>query len=94
MYPENETFIIPDHPSVCEDMKNYSITEKPMTGELGEISEWSARMALRDYPVGSEQSLEEANASWPNAQITPQSRPLLADWAAPRGSVTWGMTST
>ena len=69
MYPENETFIIPDHPSVCEDMKNYSITEKPMTGELGEISEWSARMALRDYPVGSEQSLEEVTDRAMNIQF-------------------------
>jgi hypothetical protein len=30
-----------------------------MTGMIGEISEWAARMALRDFPVGSEQSLEE-----------------------------------
>ena len=59
MYPENETFIIPVHPPVCEDMKNFNIEEEPMKHELGEISEWAARMALRDYPVGSEQLIGE-----------------------------------
>ncbi len=57
MYPE--TFIIPAHPPVCEDMKNFNIQDQPMQGDLGEISEWAARKALWDYPVGSEQSLEE-----------------------------------
>ena len=49
-----ETIIIPTHPPVCEDMKLYNIQDQPMTGELGEISEWAARKALWDYPVGSE----------------------------------------
>ena len=59
MFESPETLIIPVHPPVCEEMKLYNIEEKPMSGELGEISEWAARMALRDFPVGSEQSLEE-----------------------------------
>ena len=59
MYPENETFIIPCHPPVCEDMKNFNIEDEPMKHELGEISEWAARKALWDYPVGSEQSVVE-----------------------------------
>ena len=59
MYETPETLIIPCHPPVCEDMKNFNIEDEPMTGELGEISEWSARMALRDYPIGSEQSVED-----------------------------------
>ncbi len=69
MYPENEILIIPVHPPVCEDMKLYNIEEKPMTGTLGEISEWAARMALRDYPVGSEQSLEEVTDRALNIQF-------------------------
>ena len=59
MFETPETLIIPCHPPVCEDMKLYNIEDQPMTGALGELSEWAARMALRDYPVGSEQSLEE-----------------------------------
>jgi hypothetical protein len=56
-----ETFIIPAHPPVCEDMKLYNIEDKPMSGELAEISEWAARMALRDFPVGSEQTLDDVS---------------------------------
>ena len=59
MFETPDTVTIPAHPPVCEDMKNYNIQDQPMTGTLGEISEWAARMALRDYPIGSEQSLEE-----------------------------------
>ena len=55
MYPENETVIIQSHPPVCEEMKNYNIEDQPMQGHLGEISEWAARMALRDFAVGTDQ---------------------------------------
>jgi len=61
MFETPDTITIPAHPPVCEDMKNYNIQDQPMTGTLGEISEWAARMALRDYPIGSEQSLEEVS---------------------------------
>jgi len=54
-----EMITIPDHPPVREEMKLYNIQGQQMTGMIGEISEWAARMALRDFPVGSEQSLEE-----------------------------------
>ena len=50
---------IPDHPPVVEEMKNWNIQGEPYTGQLGEISEWAARMALRDFPEGSEQLLSE-----------------------------------
>ena len=50
-----ETFTIPCHPPVCEEMKLYNIEDQPMTGELGEISEWAARMALRDFAIGTDQ---------------------------------------
>jgi len=67
MYPE--TFTIPCHPPVVEDMKNYNLEDQPMTGMIGEISEWAARMALRDYPVGSEQSLQEVTDRAHNIQM-------------------------
>ena len=69
MSPENETFIIPAHPPLCEEMKLYNILDQPMQGELGEISEWAARKALWDYPVGSEQSLEEVTNRAHNIQF-------------------------
>jgi hypothetical protein len=67
MYPE--TFIIPVHPPVCEDMKNYNIEDQPMQGNLGEISEWAARKALWDYPVGSEQSCADVTDRALNIQF-------------------------
>jgi hypothetical protein len=54
-----ETILIPDHPPVCDDMKDWNILGKPYTGQLGEISEWAARKALWDYPVGTHQDLGE-----------------------------------
>ena len=61
MFETPDTVIIPAHPPVCEEMKNYNIQDQPMTGTLGEISEWAARMALRDFPVGSEQTLHDVS---------------------------------
>ncbi len=57
MQPEYMT--IPCHPPITEEMKAYNIEGNPYTGQLGELSEWAARMALRDFPVGSEQLLQE-----------------------------------
>ena len=64
-----ETIIIPAHPPVCEDMKLYNIQDQPMQGELGEISEWAARKALWDFPVGSEQLLEQVTERALNIQF-------------------------
>ena len=69
MFETPETILIPVHPPICEEMKLYSIEEKPMTGRVGEISEWAARKALWDYPEGSEQSLEEVTLRAHNIQI-------------------------
>jgi len=69
MHNPPETILIPAHPPVTEEMKLYNIEEQPMTGQLGEISEWAARMALRDFPVGSEQSLEEVTDRAHNIQM-------------------------
>jgi hypothetical protein len=98
MYPENETFIIPCHPPVCEDMKNFNIEDKPMSGELGEISEWSARMALRDYPVGSEQSLEEVTDRALNIQFQLVLSKMVdkglvdMEWCEEHGAMVYGLT--
>ena len=55
MFPKDEIFTIPCHPPVTEEMKLYNIEDQPMSGELAEISEWAARMALRDFAVGTDQ---------------------------------------
>ena len=60
MYDDTPEYItIPAHPPVSEEMKKWNIQGQPYTGQLGEISEWAARMALRDFPEGSEQLLSE-----------------------------------
>ena len=98
MYPENETVIIPVHPSVCEDMKNFNLEEKPMTGEVAEISEWAARMALRDYPVGSEQSLEEVTKRAMDIQFQLVLSHMVdqglvdMEWCPEHGDFTYGLT--
>ena len=69
MHNTPEMITIPAHPPVCEDMKLYNILGQPYTGQLGEISEWAARKALWDYPVGSEQSLSEVTDRAMNIQF-------------------------
>ena len=96
MYPE--TFIIPAHPPVCEDMKNFNIQDQPMQGELGEISEWAARKALWDYPVGSEQSLEEVTERALSIQfqlvLSKMHDQGLVDmeWSEEHGEFMWSLT--
>ena len=98
MFETPETLIIPCHPPVCEEMKHYNIEEKPMTGELGEISEWSARMALRDFPVGSEQSLEEVTNRAHNIQFQLHLSKMVdlglvnMEWCPEQGDFTYGLT--
>ena len=96
MYPE--TFIIPVHPPVCEDMKNFNIQDQPMTGELQEISEWAARKALWDYPVGSEQSLEEVTERAMNIQFQLVLSNMVdkglvtMEWCEEHGEFTYSLT--
>ena len=96
MYPE--TFIIPVHPPVTEEMKLYNIEAKPMTGTLGEISEWAARKALWDYPVGSEQSFEEVTDRAMNIQFQlvlskmVDSGLVNMEWCPEHGDFTYGLT--
>ena len=97
MFETPETLIIPCHPPVCEDMKHYNIQEQPMTGELGEISEWSARMALRDFPVGSEQSLEDVTNRAHNIQFQLHLSKMVdlglvnMEWCPEHGDFTYGL---
>ena len=55
----DETLRIPDHPHLAEWMKETNIEGKAFRGELGEISEWAARKALWDWPVGTQVTLQE-----------------------------------
>jgi len=59
MFETPEYITIPVHPPISDEMKRYNIEGKPYKGMIGELSEWAARMALRDFPVGSEQLLSE-----------------------------------
>ena len=70
MFPETPEYItIPDHPPVSEEMKKWNIQGEPYQGLLGELSEWAARMALRDFPVGSKQLLSEVTERAGSHQI-------------------------
>ena len=52
MYDDSPEYItIPDHPPVSEEMKEINIEGQPYQGLVGELSEWAARMAIRDFPV-------------------------------------------
>ena len=55
----DELVRIPAHPHLAEWMKETNIMGKAFRGELGEISEWAARKALWDWPVGTQVTLEE-----------------------------------
>ena len=55
----DELIKIPAHPHLAEWMKETNIMGKAFRGELGEISEWAARKALWDWPVGTQVTLQE-----------------------------------
>ena len=65
----DETVRIPDHPHLAEWMKETNIEGKAFRGELGEISEWAARKALWDWPVGCQVTLEELTDRAHNIQM-------------------------
>ena len=94
----DEIFTIPCHPPVCEDMKNYDIEGNPMSGELGEISEWAARMALRDFAVGTDQYYSALTDRAMNIQfqlVLSRMHDLgLVDmeWSEEHGEFMWSLT--
>ena len=98
MFETPDTIIIPAHPPVCEDMKLYNIQDQPMTGTLGEISEWAARMALRDFPIGSEQSLEEVSERALSIQLQLVLSKMVdqglvnMEWCPEHGDFSYGLT--
>ena len=64
----DELITIPAHPHLAEWMKETNIMGKAFRGELGEISEWAARKALWDWPVGTQVTLQElTDRAFPNA---------------------------
>ena len=65
----DEIVRIPDHPHLAEWMKETNIEGKAFRGELGEISEWAARKALWDWPVGCQVTLEELTDRAHNIQM-------------------------
>ena len=65
----DEVVRIPDHPHLAEWMKETNIEGKAFRGELGEISEWAARKALWDWPVGCQVTLEELTDRAHNIQM-------------------------
>jgi hypothetical protein len=50
-------------------MKETNIEGKAFRGELGEISEWAARKALWDWPVGTQVTLQELTDRAHNIQM-------------------------
>ena len=66
---KDEILTIPDHPALYNEMKDYNIQGKPFKGELGEISEWAARKALWDWPIGTQVTLEEVSDRALNIQM-------------------------
>ena len=65
----DELVTIPDHPHLAEWMKETNIMGKAFRGELGEISEWAARKALWDWPVGTQVTLQELTDRAHNIQM-------------------------
>ena len=99
MFPETPEYItIPDHPPVSEEMKKWNIQGQPYTGQLGEISEWAARMALRDFPEGSEQLLSEVTERAGSFQLDLTLSKLVDDgimtmgWCDEREEFTFSLT--
>ena len=93
-----DTVIIESHPPLCEDMKLYNIEDQPMTGALGEISEWAARKALWDFPVGSEQTLHDVSDRAMNIQFQLVLSNMVdkglvnMEWDPEREDFTYGLT--
>jgi hypothetical protein len=96
--PEDEIFTIPFHPPVCEEMKNYNIEDQPMSGELAEISEWAARMALRDFAVGTDQYYSVVTERAMNIQFQlvlskMHDQGLVnMEWSEEHGEMMWSLT--
>ena len=79
-------------------MKLYNIEDQPMQGHLGEISEWAARKALWDFPVGSEQTLEAVSNRALNIQLglalsSMHDQGLVnMEWSEEEGEMVWSLT--
>ena len=99
MFPETPEYItIPAHPPVTDEMKKWNIQGEPYTGQLGELSEWAARMALRDFPEGSQHLLSEVTERAGSHQIDLTLSQLVDDgimtmsWCDEREEFTFSLT--
>ena len=99
MFPETPEYITsPAHPPVTDEMKKWNIEGQPYTGQLGELSEWAARMALRDFPEGSQQLLSEVTERAGSHQIDLTLSQLVGDgimtmsWCDEREEFTFSLT--
>ena len=94
----DEILTIPDHPALYNEMRDYNILGKPMTGKLGEISEWAARKALWDWPIGCQVTLEELSERALNIQLGISLNHMVdqgfmdMEWCEEHGEVTYSLT--
>ena len=94
----DEIFTIPDHPPVCEEMKHYNIEGNPMTGEIAELSEWAARMALRDFAIGTDQYYSVVTDRAMNIQFQLVLSKMVdnglvnMEWSEEHGEMVYGLT--
>ena len=95
---DDEILTIPDHPHLAEWMKETNIAGKAFRGELGEISEWAARKALWDWPVGTQVTLQELSERTLNIQLgltlnSMVDKGLLdMEWCEEHGEMSYSLT--
>jgi len=94
----DEVVRIPDHPPLAEWMKETNIEGKAFRGELGEISEWAARKALWDWPVGCQVTLEELTDRAHRIQMGLTLNDMVdkglmdMEWSEEHGEMTFSLT--
>jgi len=95
----DEILTIPDHPHLAEWMKETNIEGKAFRGELGEISEWAARKALWDWPVGTQVTLMELTDRAHNIQMGLALNSMVdkglmdMEWSEEHGEMVFSLTS-
>ncbi len=94
----DELLTIPDHPHLAEWMKETNIEGKAFRGELGEISEWAARKALWDWPVGTQVTLQELTDRAHNIQMGLTLNSMVdqglvdMEWSEEHGEMVYSLT--
>jgi hypothetical protein len=94
----DELVTIPAHPHLAEWMKETNIEGKAFRGELGEISEWAARKALWDWPVGTQVTLQELTDRAHNIQMGLTLNSMVdqglvdMEWSEEHGEMVYSLT--